>query len=357
MKRLPVAVTLLSVLSACPGPDPEPTFEPWTLEDLTAEQGLSVRVPEFEVPSGAETQDCYFFQMPDLNNGQPYWVNRFHTAINPGSHHLNVFRVNTVKGLDPAKGTPIKIGNLDGTVVVGKEASSECWKSPNWSDWPLVANSQNSNPENPYTDWTLPTNVATKFTPGEWLMLQTHYVNATTQSAPFRGKVGVNFHLYKGDNPIELGTLFATQQSLRICRSNPTPTYTGTCKFPPGTVTITAANGHFHSRGKSFEVYTWDGVTDTQPAESAKFYVSDRWDEPPMATGMNIPSPEGGGIWWNCNYQWVEPPVGCDAVNERDPQKAGDCCYTFGGIVETSEHCNVFLYYYPKVAREEIFCN
>ncbi len=41
-------------------------------------------------------------------------------------------------------------------------------------------------------------------------------------------------------------------------------------------------------------------------------------------------------------------PEGCAAVDARDPQQANDCCYTFGPTVETSEHCNVFLYYYPK---------
>jgi hypothetical protein len=47
---------------------------------------------------------------------------------------------------------------------------------------------------------------------------------------------------------------------------------------------------------------------------------------------------------------------GCDAVNARDPSASKDCCYTFGPIVETSEHCNLFLYYYPKVDRSDITC-
>ena len=25
-----------------------------------------------------------------------------------------------------------------------------------------------------------------------------------------------------------------------------------------------------------------------------------------------------------------------------------DCCYRFGGVVEKNEHCNAFVYYYPK---------
>lgn len=347
--------------TACPS-DPEPEeFNPWTLEDLTSAQGLSLRLPEFEVAAGTELQDCYFIRMPDLNNGQPMWINRFHTAINPGSHHLNIFRVKTIKGLDPAAGEDIDIGGgMTAKVVRGGMAPmGECWKSGNWADWPLVANSQNSNESNPYTDWTLPAGVASKFEPGELLMVQTHYVNASTQKAPYKGRVGVNFHKFTGAaEPIELGTLFATQQSIRICRSNPTPTFSGTCSFPEtATVTITAMNGHFHSRGKTFDVYSWDGVSTTTPPESDMIYSSNTWDDPPMDKDMAVSAPKGGGVYWSCTYQWAEPAAGCGPVDARDPSMNKDCCYTFGPVVETSEHCNVFVYYYPKVERTDISCN
>jgi hypothetical protein len=98
-------------------------------------------------------------------------------------------------------------------------------------------------------------------------------------------------------------------------------------------------------------------MSDTQPADTAKIYESNTWAEPPMSTGLSIVPPSGGGIWWTCAYEWHEPATGCDAVNARDKQMANDCCYTFGPIVETSEHCNVFLYYYPKVASTDVFCN
>ena len=40
--------------------------------------------------------------------------------------------------------------------------------------------------------------------------------------------------------------------------------------------------------------------------------------------------------------------LGCDGLNALDKQGANDCCYTFGPIVEANEHCNIFVYYYPK---------
>lgn len=337
------------LLSGCTEDDP-PEFQDWHLEELTPEQGFGFRSPEFDVPAGSEIQDCYFIRVPDLAGGEDFWVDRIVTAINPGSHHMNVFRVKTIVALD----------GEHGDVVRGLNGQGECFRSSNWADWPLVANSQNSNPTNPYTDWKLPEGVAHRFSPGEKLMVQVHYVNAATQETPYRGRVGINFHRSSVAAPTELGTLFATQQSIRICRSNPEVSYSGTCAFPSGAaVTITAANGHFHSRGQRFSIYAWDGLSDTVPPASARFYESRAWDDPPMATGLETLAaaqpPPGGGIWWTCDYRWQEPEIGCDTVNERDPQKANDCCYTFGPVVETSEHCNVFLYYYPKV--NDIFCN
>lgn len=341
------SLVLLTVLvAAC---DPEPTYEPWILEDLAPEAGFSIRTPEFEVPAGTELQDCYFFQVPDVADGADLMIDRVALALNAGSHHMNVFRVKSIKGLDPAAGAAIDLGGVPGTVLYGAD-TQECWKSANWSDWPLVSNSQQSAIDQPVVDWHLPADVAMRLTPGETLMLQIHYVNASDQLTPFVGRGGVNFHRALDGDTQELGTLFATQQSIRVCRSNPRPTYAGTCALPAGAHTVTAANGHFHGRGRRFQIFGWDGVTTTRPADDALFYDSTDWAEPDMQVDLDVALPDPGGVYWSCAYQWTEPPDGCAAVDARDPQQAGDCCYTFGPTVESSEHCNVFLYYYPKVS-------
>jgi hypothetical protein len=150
--------------------------------------------------------------------------------------------------------------------------------------------------------------------------------------------------------------LFATEQSIRVCRSNPTPSFTGGCRMPPGAHTAIAANGHFHSRGTDFRIYKWDGTSTDPPAAADMFYQSQQWAEPDMAIDLDVAIPDNGGVRWTCDYQWSEPSTGCDAVDAADPQHAGDCCYTFGPNVETNEHCNVFLYYYPKENRSDITC-
>lgn len=335
------------MLAACSGADEgTPGSGPIDklIPDLSPDQGFTYYVPPFDVPAGEEVQDCYFFTVPDLNNGQDLWLDRFQIAQRTGSHHMNVFRVKTI----------LKLSGQPGDIVHG----GECRQSVNWADWPLVVNSQESSADGPSVDWQLPDGVAQRFKPGELLMLQTHYVNATRQVTPGGAEVKVAFYKSRHENPIEMGTLFATQQSIRICKSNPNPTFDGTCSFPHSTepIHLAAANGHFHGRGKSFKIYTWDGRSLTHPTDDALCYESDRWDDPPMETGMTEVVPPGGGIWWSCEYEWSPPGEGCDVVEGRDPQKAGDCCYVFGNSAESAEHCNVFLYYWPKTD-SDVFCN
>ncbi len=38
-----------------------------------------------------------------------------------------------------------------------------------------------------------------------------------------------------------------------------------------------------------------------------------------------------------------------NAMDQKaNPGVEPDCCYTFGGVVDRAEHCNIFAYYYPK---------
>jgi hypothetical protein len=345
-----VAVAV-AIGSAC-GSHSSPTPSSWALDDLAHTDGFTLHTPDFDVPAGTEVQDCYFVDVPDINAGADVWIGRTVIGVNPGSHHVNLFRVRTIVALDPAKGDPVKLGTLDATVV----RSGECFKSGNWSDWPLVVNSQSSTAEAPPTDWQLPTGVAYRFHPGEKLMLQVHYVNATTQKTPSTGRVAINLYKSPDAAPEELGTLFASQQSIRVCASNPTPSFSGGCRFNPGTFHIAAVNGHFHSRGTRFRVFTWDGRSAGEPNASDEIYESTRWDDPPMTRGLDVVPPVNGGIRWTCEYQWRQPEVGCDALNAADKSPNKDCCYTFGPHVDVNEHCNVFVYYWPKVG-QDVSCN
>jgi hypothetical protein len=282
--------------------------------------GFQIGTPKFDVPAGMEIQDCYFIAMPA---DKETWVQKIQIGQNPGTHHMNIFR----------RGTQVNLWGNPGDVVHG----AECWKSPNWADWPLVANSQISDPSAPINNWQLPDGVAMKFEPGEVVMLQTHYVNATTQVTPGVGHVLVNFTtIDKSKVQHELGTLFATNQGIRACPGQ-RPSFTATCNFArDGDVTVIAANSHFHSRGVYFSISVNDPVTGTV---GPKFYENTDWQNPKWDNTLHVTIPKNGGVEYECDY--AVPADACGNPND-------ECCFTFGGFVETQEHCNVFVYYYPR---------
>ncbi|MEZ4302259.1 MAG: hypothetical protein R3B70_45445 [Polyangiaceae bacterium] len=353
-----LSAAVMLTLAGCPEPTPEPPPDGSELDPPPAGEGVQLETPEFSVEPGDEVQNCYFFRVSDLTKAggldatKPLNLHHVQIAQREGSHHMNVFRVKTRLGLDPDKALVVE--NLNG--------AGECFKSSNWADWPLVANSQ----QDGQLDWEFPEGVANVLEADEWLMVQTHYVNATTQKTPNAGKIRLNlWHMPDDEVVHEMGTIFATKQSVRVCQSNPTPQYSGTCQInSPDPVQIIGANGHFHSRGKQFDMYVWDGVSIDQPPDSERFYRSNAWDEPPMEISPDLDRtvPAKGGVFYTCEYQWNEPDpsVGCSGLDEFDAEKYGtsstnlDCCYTFGPIVEVNEHCNIFVYYYPK--QDDVNC-
>ncbi len=341
------------------GVAPTPAQDPSKLPAPAKGQGFQFKTEAFAVAPGIEQQDCYFYRVRDLARAgglpenEPVNLHRVQMVQRDGSHHMNLFRVKSLLGLDPNKAT----------LVRGQNGLGECFKSPNWADWPLVANTQ----QDGQVDWTFPEGVANVFQPDEWIMLQTHFVNATSQKSPDgTGEVAVNFYTVpKAEVKYEMGTVFATKQSIRVCAGNKTPTYEGSCQIKgKEPVKIIGANGHFHSRGKRFDMYSWDGKSIGTPADSARFYRSESWDDPPMARSpeLEVVVQPGGGVYYTCSYQWQppDPKIGCEGVNKYDetkfktPADKQDCCYTFGPVVEQNEHCNAFLYYYPK--QDDINC-
>lgn len=334
LRLLPLAALLFAFTACVESTPDEPEggggsgpFEDVELEPPAEGAGFQLGTPAFPIGAGEEVQNCYFLRVPGEVGGPAVYVNRIVMRQNPGTHHGNLFRVKTVQGL----GTPEQLAR-------GYELGGECWKSGNWADWPLIINSQESTLDED-VDWTLPAGVAHRFEPGELIAVQSHYVNATTQASPGNGKMLVNFFTVpEAQVEHELGTLFTTNQNISVCPGETDKEYTQSCNFAQGQpVTVVAANGHFHSRGVRFDMSTYDSTT----GEAGElFYTSLTWDDPPMARDLNVTIPVDGGISWTCTF--TAPAGSCG-----NPDQA--CCYDFGGKVETSEHCNVFLYYYPKV--------
>jgi hypothetical protein len=300
------------------------------LDPPVAGQGFQLNVPKFDVAAGDEVQSCYFFSVPGPA-GQDVWVDHFKLAANTGTHHMNIFRVKTV----------VELGGQPGDVVVSKNGVGPCFKSSNWADWPLVANTQDGGQT---IDWTLPSGVGQRFTGGELLMVQIHFVNATTQTTPQGGRGAANFYTIAAAPAMEMGTIFATNQNIRVCPGETNKPFETHCRTPMTNATIIAANGHFHSRGVEFTMNVVDPLGNDMLPQP--FYTSTAWNEPPMIRGLDVKIPDGGGVSWTCEFS-------ADASSCGNP--LDQCCFTFGGKVETQEHCNAFIYYYPKTSDYSCF--
>ena len=177
MRRL-FTLLALATTAACSG-----TIEPpgavltdeAALAPVPTGQGFQIVTQETEVPQGVERQDCYFYKAGELAqaNGmahEPIYLHRIQIGQREGSHHMNIYRVRTLVGLDPA----------NGVFQPGTNGAGPCFNSANWADWPLIANTQQKGT----LDWEYPEGVANIIQPDEWLMVQTHFVNATTQKTP-----------------------------------------------------------------------------------------------------------------------------------------------------------------------------
>jgi hypothetical protein len=325
MMRTAVILMGATLIAGCGGGSNDVLLDP-----PAAGQGFQLNVPKFDVAMGDEVQSCYFFAVPGPV-GQDVWVNHFKLAANAGTHHMNIFRVKTI----------VELSGQPGDVVVSKNGTGPCFKSSNWADWPLVVNTQQGGNT---VDWNMPDGVGQKFSGGELLMLQIHFVNATTQQTPEGGRGAANFYTMAAPPAMEMGTIFATNQNIRVCPGDTNKTFETHCKTPMNNATIIAANGHFHSRGVEFTMNVVDSLgNDMLPSP---FYTSTAWAEPPMTRDLTVQIPDGGGVSWTCEFS-------ADATSCGNPMDS--CCFTFGGKVESQEHCNAFIYYYPKIADYSCF--
>ncbi len=293
---------------ACGKDAPEPAKEIFLAAPL---HGLQIGTPVFDVPEETEMQHCYYFKLPsdvDLE------VVRFEIKYLSGSHHMNLFQTNEdVPDHDEECFTPVKFSSAT---------------NPNGYD--LIVGSQSGD-----FDWNMPEGVAFKLKAHRQLLLQTHYVNASTQDSPSgKGQVKVNLHAAEGPVAAHMGTMFANNVNVKI-PPRESRSFSTTCGISQD-INIVALTGHFHSRGKSFSVnIAPDGATPTD-----ELYRSRDWDEPPF-TVLPTPRPlsSGGGLYYTCDF-----------MNPTDKE------IVFGPHVETQEHCNLFAYFYPWEEPNTRYC-
>jgi hypothetical protein len=297
--------------------------------------GAQVIFPHFDVPAGTEVQGNYYLTLP---NTEEMRVTRFEILYPPGSHHLNFYAYQGDNAINPPK----------------PEGTIEWTFNPvSFDDYALRAGSQRT-----HLIWDLPPGVAFKFDPHQKIDAQIHFVNTGLQTSPIGGTGVVN--LYAAPDPsmasMPMGTMFGQNINVALPPHSTTIWDYGITFDRFGInqeVTIAAANGHFHWRGKTFEIRLWDGQNRnpdgtpvgcrpcTPEQTSGEFdrmgvqnriYLSDNWNDPPFTTygSGKVKIPPGWGIIYRAVF-----------VNNTNQ------AIQFGPRVENQEHCNIFVYFYP----------
>lgn len=301
---LPALTLCAALLWAC-GDDKDTALGPATGADGNislaappAGQGIQVVIGPFEVPSGQEVQKNFYQKLP---TDQDLYVTKIELAYNTGSHHLNVFKSDDIDVADHME---------------------DSFSAIAWESWDMVVASQ----RNALT-WTLPEGVAIHLKPHQQMNFQTHYVNGITQTTPGgMGKVVVNFYTTdKANVKAYAGAVFANNKKV-LLPPHTEATFRKETKPFPNDAHILWMTGHFHGWGKSFVVNRWDGTQ-----TGAEVYSNKTWDEPPVKffdTPLEVKAGE------SLSYTTTH-------VNNTDKE------VKFGPHVETDEHANLFIFYYP----------
>lgn len=294
-------VLVAGALAGCKSDNPATPTDPSadvTLAPPPAGQGIQVVVGPFDIPAGTEVQRNYYQKLPTTED---IYVNKIEFKFNPGSHHFNVFKSDTV--------------NLRDTAL-------DSFGAFQFESWDMVAASQ----KNDFV-WQLPPGVAVKLNAHAQMDFQTHYVNAGTQKTPSgRGKGIVNFWtIDKSQVTNTVGAIFSNNRTIDI-KPHTSATYCKVVKAIDHDVSLLLMTGHFHSRGKTFTVGHWNGtkLTDT-------LYNSGNWSDPPI---LQFPTPillrANDSLAYITTYE-----------NPTDTE------IKFGPHVEIEEHANLFTFYYP----------
>jgi hypothetical protein len=138
-----------------------------------------------KIKLGEEKQLCHRLRIPRRQETE---VNRIEMLVKGGSHHVHLYR--------PYGGPP-------------DWPTHDCPYAVDFNKWQLVSATQNK-----ALDWKLHPGVGILFAPPEPVLIQTHFVNATTQTTPFKGKVAFDLYRSKLAAPIEIAT--NSQRSLAV---------------------------------------------------------------------------------------------------------------------------------------------
>jgi hypothetical protein len=316
--RVPMFLACASLVAACSsnGATPPPNTTP----DLgtAGPSALSAEISIPKIAAGEEMTVCTTVQLPNETDVD---IVRLQADLEPGSHHLILYRsTETVESTTATPCMPFE-GIQQGVVPI------------------LIAEIHS-------TDIQLPKDVAYHFPPHQMVRVEAHYINVSPAEIKGHGKVTLT--------PGEAGKTYQAADlmlmgSLQQLATQGVPPNTQSFTLDPGffkggpkvdltTLTIFALTGHEHHLGDTVTVAKSTSKTDP----GTMLYKSTNWDNAPMLIFDDahlLKFGAGEGFRWQCSY------------NSMDAVPKPTEVTKFGQSAITNEMCFVWAYYFPSVGR------
>jgi hypothetical protein len=239
--------------------------------------------------AGQERQVCQLVKL-----GQDLDMNWSKGIMTTGSHHGLVYRT-AYNGSIPAT-------TLDGQTLDGTQVHACSTPSALWDTGAVVAGSQGN--QDSFPQGTLPSNVAVKLKAGDYLVLNFHLLNATSQTLNACYKVNL---IGVPDSQVtqEAGLLFWYNPFITV-PANGTSTARMTC---PITQDINLAFGvsHAHMRLSNYVATLMTADPEAGGTKVQDLYTGTAWDSPaPKLFSPALAITKGHWIDYHCDYTNLE---------------------------------------------------
>jgi hypothetical protein len=266
---------------------------------------------ETSVAPGAEEQLCKVVQMP-LDRGE-IAVPSAESHFTVGSHHFLAYRT-SLTSMPDGGGDMVDCLDSNPVFITGSYFESQ----------------------QPDMIHALPDGIAHVFKPGEIVLLQTHYLNTTSDQID--AKIRFTLHTMDPAKVVhEAGSILFSNFRLKIPPRSQV-TQTQTCPVSNiADMHLLQLWSHMHSRAVHFVA-----TTDDPELSGAPIYESHTWSEPqPRSFDQAAPSTVhiGSHITFSCDYD-----------NDTDST------FTYGPSAAKNEMCILHGMYWPRVDTLTEFC-
>ncbi len=318
MRSLPSFLVLGSLMLVHCAPDKATIPVDPPVVDLLAPPGAGEGV-QFKmlshIDAGKEIERCQLVVAPPGG----LFVHKDEVRFTAGSHHVLLYKT-------PYPSIPAK--NRHGVAVNGAEVH-DCASGAldAWEVNGVVAGSQSRDGDSIVGE--LPEGVAITIEPGAVLLMNTHYLNAS--SAPVDADARINLYtLPREQVKTEAGVMFFYNPFIRV-PANGKGSAEMRCPVPHD-ISIVRVQSHMHRRGVGFVADLGDGAGAVQD----EIYTSHTWEQVPAKTFEPLLQIKAGhSIDYRCDYSNTEA---------RDVMQ---------GLTTKDEMCMLIGPYFPRDAAFE----